>query len=91
MEKATQYTTKFLKVSVPYTLSLIKPAAGQKVGCMNEASWQSFGTWMKSQKLITETPQRRAAHDRRLPALQLLSARPRRSGRRPLAPPGRHS
>ncbi len=56
MEKVSQYTTKFLKVSVPYTLSLIKPAAGQKVGCMNEASWQSFGTWMKQQKLITETP-----------------------------------
>ena len=56
MEHATQYTTKFLKVSVPYTLSLIKPAAGQKVGCMSETAWQSFGNWMKSQGLITETP-----------------------------------
>jgi putative hydroxymethylpyrimidine transport system substrate-binding protein len=56
MEKASQYTTQFLKVSVPYTLTLIKPTAGQKVGCMNEMSWQSFGTWMKSQKLITGKP-----------------------------------
>jgi putative hydroxymethylpyrimidine transport system substrate-binding protein len=56
MEKASQYTTKFLKVSVPYTLTLIKPAAGQKVGCMSEMNWQSFGNWMKSQKLITEKP-----------------------------------
>jgi putative hydroxymethylpyrimidine transport system substrate-binding protein len=56
MEHVTQYTTKFLKVSVPYTLSLIKPAAGQKVGCMSEAGWQSFGNWMKSQGLITIKP-----------------------------------
>ncbi|MCU1489407.1 MAG: putative transporter, substrate-binding protein [Acidimicrobiaceae bacterium] len=56
MMKDTQYTPKFLKVSVPYTLTLIKPAAGQKFGCMNEANWQSFGTWMKSQKLISGTP-----------------------------------
>jgi putative hydroxymethylpyrimidine transport system substrate-binding protein len=56
MEHASQYTTKFLKVSVPYTLSLIKPAPGQKVGCMSEMAWQSFGNWMKSQTLITITP-----------------------------------
>jgi putative hydroxymethylpyrimidine transport system substrate-binding protein len=57
MEHATQYTTKFLKVSVPYTLSLIKPKPGQKVGCMSEAAWQSFGNWMKSEGLIKITPQ----------------------------------
>jgi len=56
MEKETQYTTKFLTVSVPYTLSLIKPAAGQKVGCMSEPAWQSFGNWMKSQALIKDSP-----------------------------------
>jgi len=56
MEKESQYTTKFLKVSVPYTLSLIKPAAGTKVGCMSETSWQSFGNWMKSEGLINIHP-----------------------------------
>ena len=56
MDHVTQYTKKFLAVSVPYTLSLIKPAAGQKAGCMNEANWQSFGNWMKSQALITTKP-----------------------------------
>ncbi len=30
MEKASQYTTKFLTVSVPYTLTLIKPPAGHE-------------------------------------------------------------
>jgi putative hydroxymethylpyrimidine transport system substrate-binding protein len=56
MEHASQYTTKFLKVSVPYTLSLIKPGPGHKVGCMSETAWQSFGNWMKSQTLITINP-----------------------------------
>ncbi|HUB70278.1 MAG TPA: ABC transporter substrate-binding protein [Acidimicrobiales bacterium] len=56
MERVTQYTTEFLKVSVPYTLSLIKPAAGQKIGCMSEAGWQSFGNWMKSESLISIVP-----------------------------------
>lgn len=56
MEQVSQYTPAFLKVSVPYTLTLIKPGAGAKVGCMSQASWQSFGNWMKAQKLITSTP-----------------------------------
>jgi putative hydroxymethylpyrimidine transport system substrate-binding protein len=56
MKTATQYEPKFLDESVPYTLTLIKPAAGTKTGCIDSAAWQSYGDWMKSSGLITSTP-----------------------------------
>ncbi len=56
MEQVSQYKVAFLQRSVPYTLSLLAPAAGQQTGCINEASWQSFGNWMKRNKLIHSTP-----------------------------------
>jgi putative hydroxymethylpyrimidine transport system substrate-binding protein len=56
MKKDTQYDPKFLDESVPYTLTLLKPAAGTKTGCINSTAWQSYGDWMKSQGLITDTP-----------------------------------
>src|SRR5215813_10387140 len=56
MEQVSQYKVNFLKVSVPYTVSLLKPPAGTKAGCINVANWQSFGNWMKQNKLIHITP-----------------------------------
>jgi putative hydroxymethylpyrimidine transport system substrate-binding protein len=56
MEQVSQYKVAFLQRSVPYTLQLLAPPAGQKTGCINEASWQSFGNWMKQNKLIHITP-----------------------------------
>ncbi|MGZ4126000.1 MAG: ABC transporter substrate-binding protein, partial [Actinomycetota bacterium] len=56
MKKATQYDPKFLDESVPYTLTLLKPAAGTKTGCIDVTNWQSYGDWMKSTGLITSTP-----------------------------------
>jgi ABC-type nitrate/sulfonate/bicarbonate transport system substrate-binding protein len=56
MEQVSQYKVAFLKVSVPYTVSLLKPPAGTKTGCINVANWQSFGNWMKQNKLIKITP-----------------------------------
>ena len=56
MKKDTQYDPKFLDQSVPYTLTLIAPAAGTKTGCIDSAAWQSYGDWMKSNALITSTP-----------------------------------
>jgi putative hydroxymethylpyrimidine transport system substrate-binding protein len=56
MEQVSQYKVNFLKVSVPYTVSLLKPPAGTKTGCINVANWQSFGNWMKQNKLIKITP-----------------------------------
>ena len=56
MEQVSQYKVAFLKVSVPYTVSLLKPPAGTKTGCINVANWQSFGNWMKQNKLIHITP-----------------------------------
>lgn len=56
METASQYKPSFLQVSVPYTLKLIAEDNGMKTGCMNLGSWQSFGNWMKTQKLIHDTP-----------------------------------
>ncbi|HEY3033420.1 MAG TPA: hypothetical protein VGJ54_01995, partial [Streptosporangiaceae bacterium] len=56
MEQVSQYKVAFLQRSVPYTLTLLAPPAGQKTGCINEASWQSFGDWMKQNKLIKVTP-----------------------------------
>jgi putative hydroxymethylpyrimidine transport system substrate-binding protein len=56
MKTETQYDTKFLDQSVPYTLTLLTPAAGTKTGCIDAAAWQSYGDWMKTNALITSTP-----------------------------------
>ena len=56
MEQVSQYKVDFLKVSVPYTTTLLRPPAGTKTGCINVANWQSFGNWMKQNKLIKITP-----------------------------------
>jgi putative hydroxymethylpyrimidine transport system substrate-binding protein len=56
MKDVTQYKPGFLDESVPYTLTLLKPAAGTKTGCIDAAAWQSYGDWMNSSKLITSTP-----------------------------------
>jgi len=56
MEQVSQYKVAFLKVSVPYTVTLLRPPAGTKTGCINVANWQSFGNWMKQNKLIKITP-----------------------------------
>ena len=56
MEQVSQYKVAFLQRSVPYTLSLLVPPAGTKTGCINEAAWQSFGNWMKRNKLVHITP-----------------------------------
>lgn len=56
MKQVTQYDAKFLDESVPYTLTLLTPASGTKTGCINVANWQSYGDWMKSNALITSTP-----------------------------------
>jgi putative hydroxymethylpyrimidine transport system substrate-binding protein len=56
MKDATQYDPKFLDESVPYTLTLMKPAAGTKTGCISSAAWQSYGDWMKTNALIKGTP-----------------------------------
>ena len=41
---------------MPYTLTLLKPAAGTKTGCIDSAAWQSYGDWMKTNGLIKSTP-----------------------------------
>jgi putative hydroxymethylpyrimidine transport system substrate-binding protein len=56
MEQVSQYKVAFLQTSVPYTLTLLKPPPGMKTGCINEASWVSFGNWMQQNKLIHITP-----------------------------------
>ena len=56
MKTASQYKPSFLQVSVPYTLKLIAQNNGMKTGCMSLSAWQSFGNWMKTNKLIKDTP-----------------------------------
>ncbi len=56
MKQETEYKPAFLDESVPYTLSLLNPAAGTKTGCIDVANWQSYGEWMKGEGLITSTP-----------------------------------
>ena len=56
MKQDTDYKATFLDESVPYTLQLLKPAAGTKTGCIDVANWQSYGDWMSSNQLITSTP-----------------------------------
>jgi putative hydroxymethylpyrimidine transport system substrate-binding protein len=68
MKSATQYEPKFLDESVPYTLTLLTPAAGTKTGCIDAAAWQSYGDWMKANDLITSTPDAAAiASDQYMP------------------------
>jgi putative hydroxymethylpyrimidine transport system substrate-binding protein len=56
MKKETQYKPTFLDQSVPYTLTLLKPAAGTKIGCIDSAAWQSYGDWMKQEGLVKGSP-----------------------------------
>jgi len=56
MKEVTQYKPDFLDESVPYTLTLLRPASGTTIGCIDIANWQSYGDWMKSTELITGTP-----------------------------------
>jgi putative hydroxymethylpyrimidine transport system substrate-binding protein len=56
MKQDTDYKPTFLDESVPYTISLLKPASGTKTGCIDVANWQSYGEWMSSNQLITSTP-----------------------------------
>jgi putative hydroxymethylpyrimidine transport system substrate-binding protein len=68
MKRETQYTPEFLDASVPYTLTLLQPAPGNKTGCIDVAAWQSYGDWMKTNALITSTPDAAAiATDRYMP------------------------
>jgi ABC-type nitrate/sulfonate/bicarbonate transport systems, periplasmic components len=68
MKTATQYDPAFLDRSVPYTLTLIAPATGNKTGCIDSAAWQSYGDWMKGNGLITSAPDASAiSTDRYLP------------------------
>jgi putative hydroxymethylpyrimidine transport system substrate-binding protein len=56
MKNDTEYKPTFLDESVPYTLTLLKPAAGTKTGCIDVTNWQSYGEWMNSSGLITSSP-----------------------------------
>jgi putative hydroxymethylpyrimidine transport system substrate-binding protein len=67
MQQVSQYKPQFLQASVPFTLKLIA-MGGQKPGCIDEAAWQSFGNWMKTNKLIHVTPDAaRISTDKYLP------------------------
>jgi putative hydroxymethylpyrimidine transport system substrate-binding protein len=56
MQAASQYSPAFLKASVPYTLKLLGQHGGAPAGCLNLATWRSFGTWLKAHKLVHDTP-----------------------------------
>jgi putative hydroxymethylpyrimidine transport system substrate-binding protein len=56
MKKETQYDPTFLEKSVPYTLTLIAPALGTKIGCVDLAAWQGYGDWLQGSGLITGAP-----------------------------------
>jgi putative hydroxymethylpyrimidine transport system substrate-binding protein len=56
MKQDTDYKPTFLDESVPYTLTLLKPAADTKTGCIDETNWQSYGDWMQTNELITSSP-----------------------------------
>jgi len=68
MKSVTQYDPEFLDESVPYTLTLLTPAAGTKTGCIDAAAWQSYGDWMLANGLITSEPDSAAiATDKYMP------------------------
>lgn len=55
MKTVSQYKPSFLQVSVPYTLKLLAQNS-MKTGCMSLSTWQGFGNWMKTHKLIHDAP-----------------------------------
>jgi putative hydroxymethylpyrimidine transport system substrate-binding protein len=55
MKTVSQYKPSFLQVSVPYTLKLLAQNS-MKTGCMSLSAWRSFGSWMKTHKLIHDAP-----------------------------------
>jgi putative hydroxymethylpyrimidine transport system substrate-binding protein len=55
MRSVSQYKPAFLKVSVPYTLSLLRPP-GKAVGCMVRSQWAAYAKWLKKSKLVKKTP-----------------------------------
>jgi putative hydroxymethylpyrimidine transport system substrate-binding protein len=56
MQTASQYSPSFLRVSVPYTLTLLAPRGSLKTGCISTAAWQDFADWMRALKLVQDTP-----------------------------------
>jgi putative hydroxymethylpyrimidine transport system substrate-binding protein len=56
MRQASQYSQRFLQVSVPYTLKLLAQHPGLPTGCLELAAWQRFGNWLKAHDLIHQTP-----------------------------------
>jgi putative hydroxymethylpyrimidine transport system substrate-binding protein len=52
MREATSYQPAFLRRSVPATLRLLRPPGGAPIGCMDQASWRSYGDWMHRTGLL---------------------------------------
>jgi len=68
MQQASQYSQRFLRASVPYTLKLLAQHPGLAAGCLGLAAWQSFGSWLKAHHLIHDIPNAAAIMtDRYLP------------------------
>ena len=53
LKSVTQYTPRFLALSTPESLKLIKPSAGQGWGCLNIPQLQTLANFMTSEKIIT--------------------------------------
>ena len=60
MGKVTEYDAKFLAVSVPETLRLMKPTGGGAVGCVSATAWQRYGGWMRDTGLLKARPDAKA-------------------------------
>jgi putative hydroxymethylpyrimidine transport system substrate-binding protein len=56
MRQATSYQPAFLRRSVPATLRLLRPPGGAPIGCMDQASWRSYGDWMHRTGLLPKAP-----------------------------------
>jgi hypothetical protein len=56
MRGVSQYSPAFLRASVPYTLRLIGQHGGLPIGCLDLAAWRDFGTWLKANQLVHDTP-----------------------------------
>lgn len=61
MKEVSQYAPRFLEVSVPATLALMKPEEGLGSGCMRMEQWRAFGDWMRTAGLIGAEPDAAAA------------------------------
>ena len=54
MRKATHFQQGFVERAVPQTLNALTPSGGKALGCLSQAGWQQYISWMVRNKLLSK-------------------------------------